>query len=93
VQFEWDEWNLRHILIDRPHGVTPALVLQVSNESFRLFANSMNEQRSGSHLMIGPDADGRFWTIVLLELTNERYRPITGWPSTSSEIRRYEGGD
>jgi hypothetical protein len=41
--------------------------------------------------MIGPDEDGKFWSVVLLEIAPEVWRPITGWPSTNSEIRRYEG--
>jgi hypothetical protein len=32
---------------------------------------------------------GRFWTVILLELGSDLWRPITGWPSTGSEIRLY----
>jgi hypothetical protein len=41
--------------------------------------------------MIGPNDDGRFWTIVLASISEDVWRPITGWPSTNTEIRRYNG--
>jgi hypothetical protein len=41
--------------------------------------------------MIGPDEDGRFWTIVLLYRDADLWRPITGWPSTNTEKRLYDG--
>ena len=41
--------------------------------------------------MIGPDDTVRYWSVVLLELRTELWRPITGWPGTNTEIRRYGG--
>jgi len=86
VEFEWDERNERHAAA---HGVTPSLVIEVADTQPRFFPNSPGAGRSGSHLMIGPDARGRFWTVVLLDVSYERWRPITGWPSTNTEIRLY----
>jgi len=86
-RFDWDNDNLTHAA---RHGVTPDVVQQVAVNEPKLFANS-GKGRSGSHLMVGPDDTGRFWSVVLLELTSELWRPITGWPSTNNEIRRYEG--
>jgi hypothetical protein len=91
VEFEWDERNLHHMLTDRPHGISPELVLEVSGRVPRLFPNAPDaaRTRSGSDLMVGPDVAGRFWTIVLLDRRNGLWRPITGWPSIPTEIRLY----
>jgi hypothetical protein len=40
--------------------------------------------------MIAPDNEGRFWTVILLQSGPDKFRPITGWPSTASEIRLYK---
>jgi hypothetical protein len=37
----------------------------------------------------GDAPKGEFWTVILLELGNDLWRPITGWPSTGSEIRLF----
>jgi hypothetical protein len=51
--------------------------------------------KSGSHKMIGQDEQGRFWTIII-DRPNApspgRWRPITGWLSTESELSAYENG-
>jgi hypothetical protein len=86
VEFQWDEWNLGHAA---RHGVTPELVLAVANGEPVVFENE-GDGRSGSHVMIGSDEAGRFWTVIVLELTSEIWRPITGWPSTPSEIRLHK---
>jgi hypothetical protein len=89
MDFEWDAANLRHVLEERSRGVNPALVDEISNGAPKLFPNALMEGRSGSHLMVGPSAEGRFWTIVLLYKHSDLWRPITGWPSTNAEIRLY----
>ena len=86
-RFDWDEDNLAHAA---RHGVTPIIVQQVAFNEPKLFAN-VGEGRTGSHLMIGPDDGGRFWSVVLIGLVPDLWRPITGWPSTNTEIRRYQG--
>ncbi|HEY5476220.1 MAG TPA: hypothetical protein VIK11_05830 [Tepidiformaceae bacterium] len=39
--------------------------------------------------MIGPAANGRHWTIVIVEVDEELggWRPITGWPSALKKIQ------
>jgi len=37
----------------------------------------------------GDAPEGEFWTVILLQLGNNLWRPITGWPSTASETRLY----
>ena len=85
--FEFDEANIAH-LSDK--GIDDALV-------YEIFAGEprFREERSGraaSHHMIGPNARGRIWTIAIVETDDERaiWRPITGWPSTSREARRWQ---
>ncbi len=85
AEFQWDTRNLEHAA---RHEVSPRLVLAIAANEPRLFRNS-GTGRSGSHLMIGPEDDGRFWSIVLLRISEEIWRPITGWPSTNTEIARY----
>ena len=87
AEFQWDEDNLRHTA---PHKVTPELVGEIADNQPKLIVHS-GQGRSGSHKMIGPDNQGEFWTIIVLELPNDAWRPITGWESTRSEIRIYYG--
>ena len=84
----------RHVFEDSPHGLTPRIVQLVAGSGPVLVPNKPGVGRSGSHVMIGVAAEGEapegaFWTVILLELSNNRWRPITGWPSTGSEIRLY----
>ena len=55
-----------------------------------LFDAELPCERSGSHLMIGPDARGRFWTIAIDYLSDGQAMPVTAWPSKRSQIKRYE---
>jgi hypothetical protein len=84
-EFQWDARNSEHAA---RHDVTPRLVLEIAANAPRVFPNS-GAGRSGSHLMIGPDGGGRLWSIVLLRISDGYWRPITGWPSTNTEIARY----
>lgn len=84
-EFDWDEENLTHCEL---HEVTPELAQEVMNASPMFFLNRPG--KTGTHIMIGPDANRRFWTIILLETPTEGlWRPITGWPSTNTEIAWY----
>jgi len=89
MRFDWDADNLRHVLIESSHGVTPDLVEEIADGAPRFVVNLTAVGRIGSHKMIGPNARGRFWTIVLIQINEERWRPIMGWPSTGSEMRIY----
>ena len=96
MEFEWDEHNLRHILDDSPHGLTPRIVYLIASSGPQLFPNKPGAGRSGSHMMIGTAAEGdspegNFWTVILLKKGDDLWRPITGWPSTGSEIRLFMG--
>jgi uncharacterized DUF497 family protein len=93
VEFEWDEHNLRHVFEESPHGLTPAIVRAISRRRPKLFPNEPGQGRSGSHVMIGPDERNRFWTVVLLELDDDRWRPITGWRTSNSERELYEDAE
>lgn len=66
VDFEWDSGNLRHILSDSPHGLTPALCHQIRDGMPRIFEARKGPGRSASHMIIGPDDDQRFWTIIVV---------------------------
>ncbi len=84
-EFEWDEENEGHCA---PHGVTPLLVDQVKDRAPKFFPNK--EGKTGTHMMIGPDRTGRFWTIIVLPAGKAgMWRAITGWPSTNPEISHY----
>ena len=87
LQFEWDDNNLRHVLEERPHGVTPTIVDSLINPKF--YAN-VGVGRSGSHMMIALDETGRFWTVIVLDKGGNVWRPITGWPSTEPQIQLYQ---
>lgn len=88
--FRWDdgpEGNLAHCA---RHEVTPVVVIQVYERSPLFFLNDPG--KTGTHVMIGPDANGRFWTTIIAPTSDEgEWKPITGWPSTNTEIRRYNG--
>jgi len=44
----------------------------------------------GSAAPLGGDPpEVMIWTVILLDLGEGQWRPITGWPSTGSEMRRY----
>jgi hypothetical protein len=88
LQFEWDEHNLQHVMIESPHGITPALLEGMRTQNPQFFRDA-RPGRSGSHLMIAPDERGRFWSVVLLHKGGTLWRPITGWPSTNAQIRLY----
>ena len=90
MELEWDERNLHHALVDRPHGLTPQIAAEVASGSPKWFLNSPGEGRSGSDRIIGPDSSGQFWTIILLHRGGDTWRPITGYPSRNSQIRLYE---
>ena len=84
-EFEWDEHNERHCA---GHGVTP-LVAELVKDGFPKFFQN-KPAKTGTHMMIGPNGTGRFWTIILLETGQRgRWRPITGWPSDTPEMARY----
>ena len=84
-EFEWDDDNISHC---SRHNVTPSLAEVVKDRQPKFFRNK--EERTGTHVMVGPDEGERFWTIIILPTVKSgRWRPITGWPSDKPEIKMY----
>lgn len=79
--WDWDDSNVGEL---SRHGLDRRTVLDVAAENPRFRRNK--RKRAATHQMIGPDRGGRFWTVCILRLHGERWRAITGWPSTPSEI-------
>lgn len=94
LEFDWDEdkpenqhSNLRHCA---RHGVTPIVAAEVKDGLPKFFLNDPG--KTASHIMIGPDFSGRFWTIAILSSAKPGlWKPITGWPSDKAEILKYNG--
>lgn len=83
-EFEWDDTNLQH----QWHGLTPVIAERVKDGQPKFFRNKPG--RAGTHKMVGPDINGRLWTIIILGTSHRgRWRPITGWPSTKPDIEKY----
>ena len=87
IGFEWDEANLSKLL-SAGRGVTPELCLELGANAPK-FLLETREGRSGDYWMIAPDNEGRMWTIVVVRKGDNLWRPISGWPSTNSQIRHY----
>jgi len=93
VEFELDAGNLKHFREDHPErGITRELLNEVVGLRSRLQDNEPNASRSATHKVVGPDANGRFWTFPAVLVVGNKWRPITGWPSTRVEIELYNEG-
>jgi hypothetical protein len=86
-EVEWDEHNEAHAA---RHDITPWLVDDILDGRPLFFPNLPG--RSGTHKMIGPSREGRFWTVIIVEVAEGRWRPITGWPSDKPEVELYKAG-
>ena len=86
--WEFDERNRAHLA---RHGIDDNLVWDVWAGNPMLVPNKPG--RSASHLMIGPDSNGRLWTIVIVLMDDDLglWRAITGWPSDRKERESWEG--
>ena len=84
-EFDWNDQNEGHCA---RHGLTPVTAKEVKDGAPKFFEN--DPEKTGTHIMIGPDAAGRCWTIVI-KPTDQRghWKPITGWPSDKTELRKY----
>jgi hypothetical protein len=87
AQLVWNSQNLSHI---RRHGGSVRVCREVLSNAPKFFEQT---GRSGSHLMIGPDRAGRFWTIAIDDLGDGRVMAVTAWPSKRNQVRRYEEED
>lgn len=87
--FEFDARNLDHMA---KHGADENVVWDVWSGEPRCFPNRPAPNRSGTHLMIGPDANGRVWTIAMVLIDPELalWRPITAYPSSTKERRAWQ---
>ena len=84
-RFKWESENLAHCA---RHDVTPVVASDVKDGAPLFFLN--DPDKTGSHVMVGPDSSDRFWTIIISPTENDgEWKPITGWPSTRTEITRY----
>jgi hypothetical protein len=83
-EFVWDERNSTYA---SRHGLTPLIAAVVADRYPKLFVNRLG--RTGTHMMIGTTEDGEFWTIILVEVGSDRWRPINGWKSSKAEIELY----
>ena len=78
------DWGALGFTLHSAYGVLENYFLRVS----KFFENDPG--KTGTHIMIGPDAAGRCWTIVI-QPTAQRghWKPITGWPSDKAELGKY----
>jgi hypothetical protein len=85
-RLQFDERNLAHLGLK---SIDDVVVKEVLEGSPRFVGNLVG--RAGTHKMIGPARDDRFWTIIIVQVdaASELWRPITGWPSTAKERRAY----
>jgi uncharacterized DUF497 family protein len=85
--FEWDQFNARHFA---RHGVTYEQILAVKDNAPRFFENL--DERAASHIMVGPNFEGRYFYIAIVEVPHNLWRPITGWPLGRRWRRYYDSG-
>jgi hypothetical protein len=84
-RFDWDEENEGH----QKWGLNLWIADDVLNNRPIFFPNE--RRKTGSHKMIGPTFTGSFWTVILKRTGLAKvWRPITGWPSSDSEVAAYE---
>ncbi len=84
-ELEWDEVNEEHAWA---HGLTPTIAEEVLTNTPIFLRNKKG--LAGTHLVVGPDRHGRFWTFSILPTRRSGvWRPITGWPSSKGEVVRY----
>ena len=86
AEFEFDEHNLDELW---EHGIIDEDVLSV-HEGRTLFLRN-KKQASGKYKMVGRDARGRLLTIVITPISRREgiWRPITGYPSSRFERRKW----
>lgn len=84
-EFDWDDGRERHCA---RHDLAPVTAEEVKNGRPKIFQNV--PEKTGTHIMIGPDRTGRCWTIIIMPAgTRGWWIPITGWPSDKAELRKY----
>jgi hypothetical protein len=88
VELEWDQVNQTHIA---EHGVTAREIEEVRNVAPKFYRNLPD--RGGTHVMIGPDSNGRFYYVVLAASSKAgHWRVITAYRYTRRRALRLYGG-
>lgn len=90
AELEFDDHNRRHL---RDRGrLDESVIIEVWAGDPVFAQNLPAPERSGTHLMIGPDVVGDLWTVVLVCVDEDAgiWRPITGWPSKRKEVQLWQ---
>jgi hypothetical protein len=86
-EFEWDDDNLLHC--SNEHRLGPVKVDQVRDTRCVFFFN--HPDRAATHLMIGPDSSGRFWTVAISpSRAAGLWYDHTGYESSGRERKAYD---
>lgn len=81
AELEFDDYNIEELA---RHNIRPRDVLQLLDNVFTVRRN--RKHRSGRRQLIGKTHGGRTLTIILVETAvPDRWRPVTGWDSTTAE--------
>jgi len=81
-ELEFDEHNEEELA---RHGIDPPEVYAVLAGQPVLVRN--RRRRAATYKVIGPDSSGAMLTIAIAATrVRRRWRPVTGWPSTSGEV-------
>lgn len=85
AEFLWDEVNEEKV---SAHGISPDDVDDVLGEPFATFRNRRGMR--GAYQLVGRDRQGRYVTIIIEPVIGDTgiWRPVTAWPSKSSEASR-----
>jgi hypothetical protein len=85
---DFDQENIDHLA---RHGVTMKDAFEVLYNAPRFFLNQPN--RTGTHVMVGPDLEGRFFLISIEPTQREGvWRPVTAWKLGRHGLRIYNKG-
>jgi len=88
LELEFDEENVEHLA---GHEVTPDDIFAVLLNAPRFFRNLPD--RSGTHIMIGPDGKREFFYVSLAPTgVGGSWRPVTGWRLGRKALRIYNKG-
>lgn len=86
AELEFDDYNIEKLF---QHGVAPQEVVQILDNRFTVRRNK--SRGKGERQLIGETNGGRLLTIIIASTrVPDRWRPLTGWDSTSAERRALE---
>jgi hypothetical protein len=88
ADFRFDDDNASHI---SRHDVHEHDLREVLANAPQYFVNPPSPDRTASHLMLGPNKDGRFILAAISEVEPNIWRPVTAhWFHTRLARRFYE---